>query len=110
MTDSIRISRRPGSFDQQAHIREPLEPGGFFQVKKSQDGAVSAHRLLKKAPPLRQDITNSIISSEEAGVQNAASLGVVSSGLVLPKTTADALEELRVYTELKDLLLKQNLT
>lgn len=110
MTDSIRISRRPGSFDQQAHIREPLEPGGFFQVKKSQDGAVSAHRLLKKAPPLRQDITNSIISSEEPGVQNAASLGIVSSGLVLPKTTADALEELRGYTELKDLLLKQNLT
>ncbi|KAG5534100.1 hypothetical protein RHGRI_022290 [Rhododendron griersonianum] len=108
--DLTDAGSRPGSFDQQAHIREPLEPGGFFQVKKSQDGAVSAHRLLKKAPPLRQDITNSIISSEEPGVQNAASLGVVSSGLVLPKTTADALEELRGYTELKDLLLKQNLT
>lgn len=87
-----------------SHLR--LE--GFFQVRKLQDGAVGAHRLLKKAPPLRQDITNSIILSEQPGFQNAASSSVASSGLALPKTTADAFEELRGYRELKDLLLKQS--
>lgn len=106
--DIIYAGSRSGSFDQKAHLHEPLETGGFFQVRKLQDRAVGAHHLLKKAPPLRQDITNSIILSEQPGVQNAASSSVESSGLVLPKTTADAFEELRGYRELKDLLLKQS--
>ncbi|KAI8533255.1 hypothetical protein RHMOL_Rhmol11G0283500 [Rhododendron molle] len=43
---------RPGSFDQKAHLDEPLEPEGLFQARKSQDGIVGAHHLPKKAPPL----------------------------------------------------------
>lgn len=122
-----RASRRHESFDQQGPLSEPLEPGGLFPIRKSQDAAVGALVcMLKKAPPLRQDLSSSINSSdatrpeiwrnsnqessqifEAPSGQHAASLSVASSSLVASKTTADALEELRGYKEMKNLLLSQ---
>ena len=87
--------------------------------RKSQDAAVGALvHMLKKAPPLRQD-TSSLINFSEASrpemwsnsiqEQNQISEAVTveSSRLVATKTTADALEELRGYKELKNLLLSE---
>lgn len=108
---------RPESFDQ---------TGGLFPIKISQDAAVGALvRMLKKAPPLRQEISDSvslshacrpeiwnnskpeaILSSEsQAPLQHAGSSSVISSGLITSKTTADALEELRGYRDMKNSLL-----
>ncbi|PON83550.1 Autophagy-related protein [Trema orientale] len=121
-------SSRPKSFEQKGPFCEPLEPGGSFPTRKSQNAAVGALVLmLKKAPPLRQDFSKSVNSSEalrpetwgnyvlennqtsegQAPVQHVASSSVMSSGLVVSKTTADALEELQGYRELKNLLLSQ---
>lgn len=100
---------RPESFDQRH------EPGGLFPITKSQDAAVGALvRMLKKAPPLRQEVSEmwnnskqeAILSSEsQAPVQPAGSSSVTSSGLITSKTTADALEELRGYRDMKNSLL-----
>ncbi|KDP26114.1 hypothetical protein JCGZ_22215 [Jatropha curcas] len=115
---------RPESFDQQGHLCDPLEPGGLFPIRKSQDAAVGALvRMLKKAPPLRQDFSTQVNLSQEPSSKfsssslqehcgspaaQQASSSIVSSGLVSSKTTADALEELRGYKEMmKDLLLSQ---
>lgn len=99
---------RPGSFDQKGHI--------------SQDAAVGdLVRMLKKAPPLCPEFSNSVNVPQVSGseiwssssqephpaAQNEVSASVTSSGLVRLKTTADALEELQVYREMKKLLLKQ---
>ncbi|KAA8546978.1 hypothetical protein F0562_003407 [Nyssa sinensis] len=118
---------RPGSFDQKGHQCESHEPGGLFPFRKSQDAAVGALvQMLKKAPPLCQDSFNSRNllqasqpgtlsnrcqepnkTSEETGIQHASSLSTASSRLVMSRTTADALEELKGYKEMKDLLLRQ---
>lgn len=111
---------RPESFDQRH------EPGGSFPIKKSQDAAVGVLvEMLRKAPPLRQEVSDSvsllhacrpemwnnskqeaILSSEsQAPVQRAGSSSVTSSGLITSKTTADALEELRGYRDMKNSLL-----
>ncbi|XWS41384.1 hypothetical protein CRYUN_Cryun17cG0077100 [Craigia yunnanensis] len=123
MTDP---SSRPESYDRKAHPSDPNE-AGLFMNTNSQDAAVGALvRMLKKAPPLRQDISSSInISeasrpemwsnriqeqnqiSEAATVEHAASSSIASSRLVASKTTADALEELRGYKEMKNLLLRE---
>lgn len=107
-----------------------LEPGGFFPIRKSQDAAIGALVcMLQKAPPLRQDFTNSATDhlrsstpdfpsrnirqgnqiSETVSTKDryAASSSVTASGLIMPKTTADALEELQNYREMKNLLLRQ---
>lgn len=99
----------------------PNEPGGNLFVKRSQDAAVGALvRMLKKAPPLHQDLqgstlqtpTNSIKDtteiSEEPRVQQSSASNSVSSGLglVTSKTTANALEELHGYRKMKESLLK----
>ncbi|KAA0025544.1 autophagy-related protein 13b isoform X1 [Cucumis melo var. makuwa] len=107
-----------------------LEPGGFFPLRKSQDAAVGALvRMLQKAPPLRQDFTNStadlgqpptpdspsrniqlgnqISESLASKSRYAPSSSIAASGLFVPKTTADALEELQSYREMKNLLLRQ---
>ncbi|KAK3023507.1 hypothetical protein RJ639_043791 [Escallonia herrerae] len=119
----------PGSFDQAGNPSEPHEPGGSFPVRKSQDAAVGALVLmLKKAPPLRQDLSESRnllqgsrpqmlknrtpeptqLSDEQGFHQAAASrTSVASSGILASRTTADALEELRGYKDMKDLLLRQ---
>ena len=99
-------------------------------TRKSQDAAVGALvRMLKKAAPLRQDFSssvnllqdsrpklwssnlqdpNQISDGPSSQLQQDVSSSIVSSGLVAPKTTADALEELQGYKEtMKDLLLRQ---
>ncbi|GAV75162.1 ATG13 domain-containing protein [Cephalotus follicularis] len=118
---------RPESFDKKGNQCEQLEPGGLFPIKKSQDAAVGALvRLLKKAPPLRQDFSRLINLSEASkpetrsnsiqvhnqisgavAVQHTSS-SVASSGLFASKTTAEALEELRGYKEMKSLLISQS--
>ncbi|XP_042022799.1 autophagy-related protein 13b-like [Salvia splendens] len=111
-------SSRSGLFELPGH---PNEPGGTLFVKRSQDAAVGALvRMLKKAPPLHQDLqgstlqtpTNSIKDtteiSEEPRVQQSSASNIVSSGLglVTSKTTANALEELHGYRKMKDSFLK----
>lgn len=107
---------RPGSFDHRGDIHEPLESSGSFP-KKSQDAAVGALvRMLKKAPPLRQDVSESSISeigwnnnnnnNKPTQAHQIAVASITASGLALAsKTTADALEELRSYKEMKNVLL-----
>ncbi|OMO97735.1 Peptidase C78, ubiquitin modifier-specific peptidase 1/ 2 [Corchorus olitorius] len=74
--------------------------------KKSQDAAVGILvHMLRTAPPLRQDSscysTHSLRNEYEGGVGTA-------SGFFMPRKTADALEELRSYREMKDLLLSKS--
>lgn len=82
--------------------------------------------MLKKAPPLRQDLSESrnlgkcskygslgshvkepVLTSANSGFQQAGSSIMEPSGVFSSKTTTDALEELRGYREMKDLLLRQ---
>ena len=120
MTDVFGMALRPGSFDQRGLIRDPLEPRGLFQVRKSQDAAVAALvHMLKRAPPLRQDISNSIDLSpssshvtltnptEERNEKSELRVQSAVISVASPKTTSAALEELRGYREMKDLLLRQ---
>ncbi|KAK7247546.1 hypothetical protein RIF29_42431 [Crotalaria pallida] len=103
------------------HMADALEAGGFFPIRKSHDAAVGALvHLLKKAPPLRQDLPISEHLSQGACSQtwnnNAKEpnqipeapmpVSMMSSGLIATrKTTADALEEFHGYREMKNLLL-----
>ncbi|ESQ48021.1 hypothetical protein EUTSA_v10020300mg [Eutrema salsugineum] len=110
-------SSRPGSFDQRGDIHEPLESSGYLP-KKSQDAAVGALvSMLKKAPPLRQDVSERSIpeicwnnnNNKPAQAHEIAAASITASGLALAsKTTADALEELRSYKEMKNVLLSQS--
>lgn len=111
-------SSRSDSFDQKGSRCEPLDPEELLQAKRSKNADVGALvHMLKKAPPLGQAISNSRDLTEASshvneisqmhGAQGTTSLTLVSTGLVLPKTTADALEELREYREIKDSLLMQ---
>lgn len=116
--DVIDPGSRPGSYNTRRQPSEPFEPGGPVPLKKSQDAAVGALVLmLNKAPPLHNDhsTTNFTTSpsstaskpeiSEEA--RPTRSIMVSSSGFAIPKTTADALAELRSYREMKEQLIKQ---
>ncbi|XWS61455.1 hypothetical protein CRYUN_Cryun07bG0127300 [Craigia yunnanensis] len=74
--------------------------------KKSQDAAVGILvHMLRTAPPLRQDpscySTHSLRTEYEGGVDTA-------SVFFMPRKTADALEELKSYREMKDLLLSKS--
>lgn len=110
-------------------ISENLESRGLVPVQRSPDAAVGALvQMLKTASPLRQDLSNSVGSSQvfggdfwnpriqhndgmEAEVEKsespASNSGITASGLFKPWTMADGLEELRIYKELKESLLKQ---
>lgn len=127
--DIMGPGSRPESYDQKGQPSDPLEPGGgSFPVRKSQDAAVGALVLmLKKAPPLRQD---SLLASKAASCSNnnkevvqkpeegdpqsqkkgACSSSILSSKHSMSKTTADALEELRGYKQMKDALLGTSAT
>ena len=75
-------------------------------AKKSQDAAVGVLvRMLRTAPPLCQDSScyssHSLKPELEGGVATA-------SGFFMPRKTADALEELRSYKEMRDLLLSKS--
>ncbi|KAK7385464.1 hypothetical protein VNO78_31185 [Psophocarpus tetragonolobus] len=72
--------------------------------KKSQDAEVGVLvHMLRTAPPLRQDPScySSHSPKAEGGVATA-------SGFFMPRKTADALEELRGYREMRDLLLSKS--
>lgn len=74
--------------------------------------------MLKKAPPLRPDIsiTTNLVQGSKSVTEEVPpesllgvsdSLNLASSGLASSKTTADAFSELVRYKEMKELLLKQ---
>lgn len=74
--------------------------------RKSQDAAVGVLvQMLRTAPPLRQDAScyssHSLKSELEEGLSAA-------SGFFVPRKTADALEELNSYRDMKDLLLSKS--
>ncbi|KAL9158873.1 hypothetical protein ABFS82_08G096700 [Erythranthe guttata] len=93
--DTTDPGSRQGSFDL------ACGPHTSFPVKKSQDAAVGALvHMLKKATPLHQEISVVHHMQEDT-------TATTSSNLALSKTTADAFEELRLYREMKDSLLKQ---
>ncbi|CAN1847733.1 Autophagy-related protein 13b [Linum perenne] len=117
----IFLVDRPESFDQKGLLGNQLEPGAF-PIRKSQDAAVGALvRMLKKAPPLRQELSSSMAdySSQDSKSRlwtgttqpeqqaDSSSSSIMSSGLTASKTTADALEELHGYKRMKDFLLRQ---
>lgn len=115
---------RPKSY---VRIGNPSDPNeaGLFMNRKSQDAAVGALvRLLKNSPPLRQNVSlnfseasrpeilsNSIPKQsqilEAVTVEYAAAPNIASFRLVASKTTTDALEELRGYKVMKNLLLSE---
>lgn len=75
------------------------------EFTKSQDAAVGALvHMLRTAPPLRQD--SSCYSSQSSKTELEGEVGAISSGL--PRKTSDALEELRSYKDMKDLLLSKS--
>lgn len=75
-------------------------------TRKSQDAAVGVLvNMLRKAPPLRQD--PSCYSSHSLKAEPEGEVGAVS-GFFMARKTADALEELRSYKEMKDLLLSKS--
>lgn len=102
-------SSRSDDFDQKS------EPGDAVEAKRSKNAAVGALvNMLKKAPPLGQAISNSITSTEASRhphlnhpLQESNEIGTTSFIILTPKTTADALEELKAYKEMKDSLLMQ---
>lgn len=74
--------------------------------RKSQDAAVGVLvHMLRTAPPLRQDSScyssHSLKAELDGGVATA-------SGFFMPRKTTDALEELRSYREMRDLLLSKS--
>ncbi|KAL0400496.1 UNVERIFIED_CONTAM: Autophagy-related protein 13a [Sesamum latifolium] len=72
-------------------------------AKKSQDAAVGILvHMLKTAPPLRQDSGYYSSQSSKMEFEGAA------SEFFKPRKTSDALEELKVYKEMKDLLLSKS--
>ncbi|CAN1312522.1 Autophagy-related protein 13a [Linum perenne] len=73
--------------------------------RKSQDAAVGVLvHMLRNAPPLRQD--SSCYSSHS--LRTEVEDGVAASGFFMARRTADALEELRSYREMRDLLLSKS--
>lgn len=75
-------------------------------ARKSHDAAVGALvHMFRTAPPLRQDSScySSRSMKQEIG-QGAGS----SSAFFLPRKTSDALEELRAYKDMKELLLSKS--
>lgn len=76
--------------------------------KKSQDAAVGALvRMLRTAPPLRQDSSScySLSDGLEAEFNTASA---AASGLFMSRKTSDALEELKAYTDIKHLILSKS--
>lgn len=72
--------------------------------KKSQDAEVGVLvHMLRTAPPLRQDPSCYSSHSPKAELEGGVA---TASGFFMPRKTADALEELRGYKEMRDLLSK----
>lgn len=102
-------SSRPGSSDRSGNLGTPHERAVGALVQ-----------MLKKAPPLQQDLNRSQNvcnkkpskpeSSSCSGIQDppAAASNMAASRVSAVKTTSDAMEELKVYMEMKQLLLRQS--
>ncbi|KNA12528.1 hypothetical protein SOVF_125120 [Spinacia oleracea] len=74
--------------------------------RKSQDAAVGALvHMLRTAPPLRQD--SSCYSASSQSTQQDGNFGT-ASGFFMSRRASDALEELKSYREMKDLLLSKS--
>ena len=117
------------SYDHKRYRHEPVEPVRVLRVPKSQGAEVGALVLmLETTAPLCQDLSSSRNFSqapksetwnkniqppdqisEVLAVQDAISSRVESFVLVFSKTTADALEELKGYKDMKNVLIKQGL-
>lgn len=74
--------------------------------RKSHDAAVGVLvHMLRTAPPLHQDpnyhSSDSLKTEIDGGIATA-------SGVFVPRKTTDALEELRSYKEMRDLLLSKS--
>ncbi|KAL6003916.1 hypothetical protein ACLOJK_004462 [Asimina triloba] len=84
--------------------KDPSETTTMFPLaRQSQDAAVGILvHMLRTAPPLRQDSYSSQSSKSEFEGEVSVSASVMS------RKTSDALEELRSYKEMKDLLLSQS--
>ncbi|XP_026401763.1 autophagy-related protein 13a-like [Papaver somniferum] len=79
----------------------------FSSTRKSQDAAIGVLvHTLKTAPPLRQD--QSCYSSQSSKNEFDGEVSTTASGFFVPRKTSDALEELRSYRDMKDLLLSQS--
>ncbi|KAI3867949.1 hypothetical protein MKW92_011042 [Papaver armeniacum] len=79
----------------------------FSSTRKSQDAAIGVLvHTLKTAPPLRQD--QSCYSSQSSKNELDGEVSTAASGFFVPRKTSDALEELRSYRDMKDLLLSQS--
>ncbi|RVW60956.1 Autophagy-related protein 13a [Vitis vinifera] len=78
----------------------------FPMTGKSPDAAVGVLvNMLRRAPPLRQD--PSCCSSHSLKTEPEGEAGAASE-FFMARKTADALEELRSYKEMKDLLLSKS--
>ena len=76
----------------------------YISSRKSQDAAVGVLvQTLRSAPPLRQDST---YSSQSTKSELGGDIG--SSSFFMSRKTSDALEELRNYKEMKDMLLSRS--
>ncbi|KAJ6792024.1 autophagy-related protein 13a-like [Iris pallida] len=82
----------------------PESSQAYTSSHKSQDAAIGALvHMLKTAPPLRQDHSYSSQSS-----RSEANCEVGNSSLFKSQKSSDALEELRSYREIKDILLSRS--
>ncbi|KAJ0647776.1 putative HORMA domain superfamily protein [Helianthus annuus] len=114
--DLMDPGSRPGSSDRSGNLGTPHER------IKSQDAAVGALvQMLKKAPPLQQDLHRSQHACKTPRPENPfnqiqihdhhpplASSNMSSSRVSGIKTTSDALDELKVYMDVKLMLLRQS--
>lgn len=104
--DDVDTSDSPTSQNLDGKKNLESTPHSVLVGKKSQDAAVGVLvQMLRTAPPLRQDpscySSHSLRTDLDEGVATA-------SGFFMPRKTADALEELRSYREMKDLLLSKS--
>lgn len=75
-------------------------------MKKSQDAAVGALvHMLKTAPPLRQE--SCYYNTQSSKTEFEGEVGAASE-FFKPRKTSDAFEELKVYRQMKDLLLSKS--
>ncbi|KAJ6798192.1 autophagy-related protein 13b-like isoform X2 [Iris pallida] len=123
--EDLRGPCRVAIFDADSHSGDSAS-GELIPFRRSSEAAVGALvQMFKTAAPLRQDYTSSAISSqaikEEAWTMKQMQHGKnkedivktargTASGPFISRTTADALEELRCYREVKKLILRRHVS
>ncbi|XP_059628874.1 autophagy-related protein 13a-like [Cornus florida] len=108
IVDDVDTSDSPFSQNLDEKKASEFTSQPFTAVRKSQDAAVGALvHMLRTAPPLRQD--SSYYSPHASKIEPEGEVGATSS-FFLPRKTSDALEELRRFREMKDLLLSKSRT